>query len=100
MPRLVPIASMKDISDTALCSYSIVIAAVLRSSDMNFFFGFWTALLYSCLGLTAAQQLTDAYIPMSYPGLGGDCLEALNTSVACPAYLSPLSVKYAFLPRA
>lgn len=91
---------MKDISDTALCSYSIVMAAVLRSSDMNFFFGFWTALLYSCLGLTAAQQLTDAYIPMSYPGLGGDCLEALNTSVACPAYLSPLSVKYAFLPGA
>jgi len=64
---------------------------------MSLFRLLYTALLGSYSGIALAQQLTDAYIPMSYPGLGDNCLEALNTSVSCPAYLSPLSVKYVTL---
>jgi hypothetical protein len=51
------------------------------------------ALIAPYAGLALAQQLTGAHIPLSYPGLDSNCLEALNTSVSCPAFLSPLSVK-------
>lgn len=40
-----------------------------------------------------AQQLSGAQMYMGYPGLSTSCEQALNTSVSCPIFLSPLSAK-------
>lgn len=58
-----------------------------------------TAILALSPLVAFAQQLSDAYIPLSYPGLSTSCQDALNTSVSCPAFLSPLSVKYGYPER-
>ncbi|KAL4958979.1 uncharacterized protein BDV14DRAFT_194147 [Aspergillus stella-maris] len=52
--------------------------------------------VYAALGLLFApfancQQLSDAPSYIDYPGLSNACLTALNTTVTCPPFLSPVS---------
>jgi hypothetical protein len=48
------------------------------------------ALLFSSIW---AQQLNGTQMDMGYPGLSTACGNALNTSVDCPIFLSPLSAR-------
>jgi hypothetical protein len=53
----------------------------------------YAAVLALLFGSTWAQQPSGAQMYMGYLGLSESCEEALNTSVSCPIFLSPLSVK-------
>ncbi|KAI9823660.1 MAG: hypothetical protein M1826_007678 [Phylliscum demangeonii] len=46
---------------------------------------------------TCAQQLSGSQMFIGYPGLSPSCQHALNTTVSCPPFLSPLSANNAIL---
>ncbi|KAF2719531.1 carbohydrate-binding module family 50 protein [Polychaeton citri CBS 116435] len=49
------------------------------------------------VGSSWAQQLSGASMFVNYTGLSSSCVNALNTSVSCPLFLSPTSVDGAIL---